>query len=275
MDNEVIYHYCSMESFFGIITTKNIRLSNAYKTNDSAELEWIFSIMNKSMSKEFDNEFINLLRNSYNAWLEMHFRPHIACFSKDGDLLSQWRAYSNNGKGVSIGFNRKYFEAIKMLDNKEFQISDVVYDYKEQEELLRNLFSSIGYENLNKIKEIYLKRGATRSLDETILVSALLKFGMKFKNETFSEEKEVRLIHGFDEIVAEPDIFEHRVTSDDLISFVEIPIDLESDYLPIKEIILGPNCKVNPKSIHHFLERNLFVKSIGIDIKKSSSSYRY
>lgn len=44
---------------------------------------------------------------------------------------------------------------------------------------------------------------------------------MVFKNETFSEEKEIRLIHGFDKIATEPDMFEYRVTQDDLISFVE------------------------------------------------------
>ena len=107
-----------------------------------------------------------------------------------------------------------------------------------------------------------------------MLASALLKYGMIFKNETFSEEKEVRLIHGFDKTAAGPDMFEYRVTQDDLISFMEIPIDVESDYPPIKEVILGPNCKVNSKNRRHFLEQKLSAKSIGIEIKKSMSSYR-
>ncbi len=110
--------------------------------------------------------------------------------------------------------------------------------------------------------------------EEIMFSSALLKYGMIFKNEAFSEEKEVRLIHGFDGIAAEPDIFEYRVTEDDLISFVEIPIDIENNYPPIKEIILGPNCKVNSKSLRHFLEQKLSTKSIGIEIKESRSSYR-
>jgi hypothetical protein len=55
---------------------------------------------------------------------------------------------------------------------------------------------------------------------------------------------------------------------------VEIPIDIENDYPPIKEIILGPNCKVNSKSLRHFLKQKLFTKSIGIEVKESRSSYR-
>ena len=34
--------------------------------------------------------------------------PLIGCFSKNGDLLSQWRAYAEDGKGFSIGFDSNY-----------------------------------------------------------------------------------------------------------------------------------------------------------------------
>lgn len=278
MKDNIIYHYCGMDSFFGIVKNKNIRLSNAYKTNDYTELEWIFSVMENSMTSVFKTEFLSSLRKSYRKWLETYFRPHIACFSKKGDLLSQWRAYANDGKGISIGFNRKYFESIKTLDNKEFEIYDIVYRYNEQEKLLKSLFNSlfstIGTDNLKLLEEFYINKGDKICLEEIMLASALLKYGMIFKNETFSEEKEVRLIHGFDQVGAEPDVFEYRVTEDDLISFVEVPINVKNDYPPIKEIILGPNCKVNPNSLRHFLGQELSGSLSWIDIRKSESSYR-
>lgn len=274
MKDNIIYHYCSMDSFFGIITNKNIRLSNAYKTNDYTELEWIFSLMENSMESAFKTEFVSSLQKSYRKWLETYFMPHIACFSKDGDLLSQWRAYSNNGKGISVGFNRRYFESVKTLDNKEFEIFDVVYRPKEQEKLLKNLFSTIGIDNLKLLEDFYINKEDKNSLGEIISIGAFLKYGMIFKNETFSEEKEVRLIHGFDEIAAEPDVFEYRVTEDDLISFVEVPINVKNNCPPIKKIILGPNCKVNPNTLRHFLGQQLINNSYGIEIEKSKSSYR-
>ena len=274
MKDSIIYHYCGMDSFFGIFTNKNIRLSNAYKTNDYTELEWIFVIMENSIDGVFKTEFVSPLRKSYRKWLENYFMPHIACFSKDGDLMSQWRAYANDGKGISIGFNRKYFESIKTLDNKEFEVLDVVYRCKEQEKLLKNWFSTIGTDNLKLLEDLYINKGDNNFFGEIMFAGALLKYGMIFKNETFSEEKEVRLIHGYDKIAAEPDMFEYRVTQDDLISFVEIPIDVENEYPPIKEIILGPNCKVNSNSLRHFLEQKLAPNSSGIEIKESRSSYR-
>ncbi|MFY9410850.1 MAG: DUF2971 domain-containing protein [Methanosarcina flavescens] len=263
-----------MDSFFGIITNKNIRLSDAYKTNDYIELECIFSVMEKSMTNLLKSEFVHAIQGSYQRWLETYFRPHIACFSKKGDLLSQWRAYANDGKGISIGFDRRYFESIKELDNKEFEIFDVIYRYEEQEKLLRNLFSTIRADNLKALEDFYINKGNKNYFQEIVLASVLLKYRVIFKNETFSEEKEVRLVHGFDRIAAEPDIFEYRVTQDDLISFVELPIDIKTDYPPIKEIILGPNCKVNPGSLRLFLEQNLPHTSSEIKIEKSKSSYR-
>lgn len=261
-----------MDSFFKIISNKNIRLSNAYKTNDKHEMELIFNIIEKSMVDVFKAEFVSSLKKSYREWLEDYFRPHIACFSKKGDLLSQWRGYANDGKGISIGFNREYFESIKMLDNKEFEIYDLVYRFKEQDKLLRKLFSKIGMDNLKQLEEYYINKGSNKYFQEIEFVGILLKYGLTFKNESFSEEKEVRLIHGFDKIAAEPDMFEYRVTQDDLISFVEIPLDIKNDYPPIREIILGPDCKVYPKTLRLFLEQNMYTGPI--EIKRSKSSYR-
>ncbi len=263
-----------MEAFFSIITSKQIRLTNAYKTNDCYELEWPFHIIEKFQIKNFNQKFITSLRESYREWVESFYNTHIACFSKDGDLLSQWRAYANDGRGVAIGFNRDYFEAIKSIENKEYEIRDVVYEAKEQEKLLEDMFSLIEPEKLKQLEEFYIKKGNKKYIDEMFHAGIILKYGMIFKNETFLEEKEVRIIHGYDQMAAEPDIFEYRVTQDDLISFVEIPINLKNKGRPIEEIVIGPKCKASFKSITHFLEQNLGVHSIGIEIKKSISSYR-
>ncbi len=103
--------------------------------------------------------------------------------------MSQWRAYANGGKGISIGFNRKYLESVKMLDNKEFEIVDVVYRCKEQEKLLNNWFSAIGTEKLKFLEEFYINKRDNNYFEEIMFAGALLKYGMIFKNETFSEEK--------------------------------------------------------------------------------------
>jgi len=43
----------------------------------------------------------------------------VACFSAADDLLSQWRAYADDGCGFAIGFNARYFEKLLTLYNHE------------------------------------------------------------------------------------------------------------------------------------------------------------
>lgn len=74
----------------------------------------------------------NILKNYTNET-----NKYICCFSADGDILSQWRAYANDGKGVSIGFNIEKLKKFLQLTGKESKFFKVSY---------------IGYEN-DKIKD--------------------------------------------------------------------------------------------------------------------------
>ena len=93
----IIYHYCSVESFKAIIENKTLWLSSVYNLNDYKEIHWIkdkiFKKINNSSTKDnfikyksFENLYSKQLSNVY-----------IASFSQGSDLLSQWRAYANDG----------------------------------------------------------------------------------------------------------------------------------------------------------------------------------
>lgn len=103
----LLYHYCTMESFLAIIQSKRIRLSNSFILNDSRENTWINNYINQAISDFKTNEtekFVDGFIELYNGY---KFTPYVSCFSKDGDSLSQWRAYSNDATGVAIGFKPK------------------------------------------------------------------------------------------------------------------------------------------------------------------------
>lgn len=59
--------------------------------------------------------------------------PLISCFSKNGDLLSQWRAYAEDGKGFSIGFDSNY-----IYHGLGVNINSVVYEEETQYRLILN-----------------------------------------------------------------------------------------------------------------------------------------
>lgn len=98
---QILYHYCSVETFYNIITNKTLWLTDSFSTNDYMENSWINKIIsdilpnyiNDGNRQQFDNIFKQYEVNNY--------IPFITCFSEDGDTLSQWRAYANDGSGVA------------------------------------------------------------------------------------------------------------------------------------------------------------------------------
>lgn len=48
-------------------------------------------------------------------------RPHVTCFCKSGNLLSQWRGYGDGGGGYAIGFSKSAFDDFILIDGHRLQ----------------------------------------------------------------------------------------------------------------------------------------------------------
>ena len=124
----VAYHYCSMESFFSIISNRSLFLSDPTVMNDAEEIHWYIRLLEKTR-EEIKN--LNKMSTSDLQKLEMHLgydtgnildaiesaitgintilvsgqdKIMIACFCKEKDKLSQWWRYGDDGNGIAIGF---------------------------------------------------------------------------------------------------------------------------------------------------------------------------
>ena len=51
-------------------------------------------------------------------------------------MLSQWRAYGNDGVGIAIGFDYNLFKKI-LKSEKKFFIDNVIYKKEKQEKKLK------------------------------------------------------------------------------------------------------------------------------------------
>ncbi len=100
-----IYHYTSIESLYKIVNSRSLRLSSSQYLNDSKEQKIIKELINLELldkeSISYDINRINQIKDLFDENLELF----IISFSKHRDLLSQWRGYADNSRGVSIGFN--------------------------------------------------------------------------------------------------------------------------------------------------------------------------
>lgn len=237
---QTLYHYCSTETFSSIVGNRSIRLSSLTMSNDSREGAVILEVL-LSLAREADlNPTLQLrlerqLRQAYDFFDGFGF-----CLSEDGDLLSQWRGYADDGRGVSIGFNKQYFErmssTLQERDERGFAIKRVIYDHDGQRE--------VATEHFGRIKEL-LERGAFQSGLGSLLIPtteedraavkkatedghfavllAMLRM-FEVKNPAFSEEREWRLI-SFISRKGSEDKIKFRACGDKLVPYLEFALE--------------------------------------------------
>ncbi|MDP4201734.1 MAG: DUF2971 domain-containing protein [Bacteroidota bacterium] len=279
---DILYHYCDVSTFMKIVESRELWLSNATKMNDYLETVWINHIIDKSLQsieqpkyKEFTEQFVI----HYNA-NQSSVRPYIFCLSADGDMLSQWRGYADDGRGIAIGISTKQLNIEMKLpytgvnSNLSTGLFPCVYDEIAQGELVRKVLSQ-GIEIYNKNPQD--PRNVGTSLIET--APRLRMFSFVFKNPSFAEEMEWRIIHT-PMILAKENDFTYwgsnsevffRNRGNDIVSYFKYDLKsiFNTDLIP--EIILGPKSSIEQNDFRLYLQANNLCKTV---VKYSKSTYR-
>ena len=249
-------------------------LSSIFNMNDTKELIWgrdlLLDIL-KNNKNLFPQEFrVFMILNIYSV--DGDLLPLIASFSKNGDLLSQWRAYADDAKGFSIGFCKNTISNTLPVNMK-----NICYNKKEQEELIFNSLI-VFHKWWEKLKDDNL----------SIMIDPLLAFSMdlaSLKNPSFYEEQEVRVIHlltknrdnntWFDagghnakeeSIPGLPVLSRVSINKD--IPYIDMPL---IDQNSIQKVILGSK---NPESIDSVREKLNFLGLSHVLVEKSLSTYQ-
>lgn len=313
-----IYHYCSLDTFAQIIKYKTIRLSDLNKTNDYMEKHWGMQFLYHALCEDLQaNEISMDLKEDYWYSDEAHnhieqlerdmkyFLNHdslIACFSTKNDLLSQWRAYGNDGAGIAIGFDYDFLKKLLKYEEK-FLIGEVVYKKEKQEKIIREkLFNPA----INYIKEMYQHErvGCNDTYNEYFIdefdsfCEKLYEYAEKvfsfLKNPAFEEEKEVRIVYntGIYEEMEDEDFIsytcsaipvgrrnelellplQYAVKDTKLVAYADLKFEKCVGKGIIKEIVIGPKAKakVSISDIHRFLVINGFDTDILVSESKAS-----
>lgn len=244
----ILYHYCSVDAFIKIVTSKTIWLTNLFFMNDSQEHFWLRTKARKCLDEQirgnpddFGYEYLDTILKQ--EW--MH-EIYCACFSERGDLLSQWRAYADDGKGVSVGFSTSHLQ--RVCESLEGHLCNVIYDDDTQDTLVRAALDLPEAQG-----DVLTAEQASFTLLERISEAA-----SRCKSEAFAEEAEWRMVcepHiAFDE--CEPSVWcraqtpRFRDRNGIITPFMEVPLVEGRGYTkrgmePIKEVTLGP--RTSPK----------------------------
>lgn len=274
---DLIYHYCDANTFCSICTNKKIWFNDLFSMNDYLEMYWGYSIWEKAatrllpeVGKDFLDEIDKIIHSAGYKGLLI-----ASCFSLNGDVLSQWRAYTNDGNGYAIGFLAEDLiklpvRPLKVLYEEEKQIKESIVAIKA----LYKIFKSTSNDEKSRFNELAFLFGYDLSA---------------FKNPAFSEEQEIRLIHlldfepsnGFLKLFdaggtyfgmeKEGEEIKYRIKQNIPTPYIELDFTNKGQINPIKEVIIGPKNEVLPSAISIFMET---MQLENVKIKKSKASYR-
>ncbi len=281
---EILYHYCSMEAFYGIITSRCLWLSDSSCMNDSLENKWVDHNLENYLSGIIDEGDMQRIVNNCEKFGKSE-APFIFCLSELEDKLSQWTGYAQEGAGVAIGFDTN--KLLKQLDIKSTRfdmetddifLSPVIYDPNKQKEILQNSYSFL------------ISNGTKRYREMAFMFQTIPTLNRVFKNPAFDEEKEWRLVYmpkySYDKQIdldlteslyfARPaEEISYRISNSFLTAYFELPNKKEGRMpLPILKILLGSKNLSEEFQIERFLKANGYDLYPRPEILRSTASYR-
>ncbi len=303
--DDVIYHYCSTQTFHSIVTSKTIRLSALSYSNDRDEGSVLFNICRRRMLKDgmpekLVDDVVGIIRTLRDNSVMLGFCCSIR------DRLSQWRGYADDGRGLAIGFSKsglqsladsapktgKYsrplrLQAIEYVDDISITSEmDGPEDFllKQQLFFIMELFKS---GDLQKIIDISYPSNALKRIDKSDPRVEKFRSAMFFlywqafiyKSTAFKEEEEVRLMREVDYVQYRPntalldDPFDHlpdckyHPKSTRLVPYHEFRFDPKVVY----EFILGPQHETPKPIVEAFVRGAKFTDA---KVSTSVASYR-
>ncbi|MDQ3563310.1 MAG: DUF2971 domain-containing protein [Pseudomonadota bacterium] len=268
---DLIYHYTTVDALQKIIESQSLWLTDYAYLNDSSEVQHGLQIAHEAL-RDFgsDQVIAKIFANVVDSPIELLPRLCVACFSLDGDSLSQWRAYSRGSSGVAIGFElTQFFDGIGYP--RQANLSRVVYDDDLKRCMLRNCFSY--FEQAWKLDAAADPRHI-ESYDN-LLRGVFFELVVLCKDIGFQDERECRLVYHedpglFSRLPLKPAPKSFRVSGPMLVPYTtsaELDCITDPQQFPIGRVVVGPHPHMNviAAGIREFLQFRGYEK-VPVDI---------
>jgi hypothetical protein len=225
-----LYHYTSTDGLHGIVSSGELWATKIRYLNDSSELMHALEIGTTYLqllltAKAYPESVLYDVMNRTRTSTDLNIC--IVSFSENGDLLSQWRAYSGNSSGFSIGFNTQKLE--KIANENGMYLCKCIYNPKIQADVIKEYFDSI----LPELQQNSDQEFWGTKIAEFFRIASLIK------NVNFIEENEWRLISK-PKSCKLPN-FQFRKSETTLVPYYSVLFEKEDISTVFKEIICGPS----------------------------------
>lgn len=271
---EVLYHYCPSHALSEILRSGVLWLTHQSGLNDLRETIWAIPFIREEIRRRQTYTTKDFLSQVEQLFDLNSPEVYLASFSCDGDVLSQWRAYSTDGDGFAIGFCPKAFRVglrtpiTSAVPDHTVGFLKVYYDDAMLKKSIGEILDhhlSLAPDDNNFIQCAFLLRALTLS----------------FKNPAFREEDEWRITYS-------PIITTHQVKHDlevmgmlrnlqfrtsryGVLPYFEIPFGQDSREKAIAEVVVGPKNLSDSRLVKMLL---LSLGHSETSVRRSSASYR-
>jgi hypothetical protein len=267
--SSLLYHYTSLEGVLAIVPSGQLWATDIHYLNDASELREAAAVFELATSEiprnnEEDREILRQLVDWLRNRLSDGHLLFVACFSEDGNLLSQWRGYTPHGKGLSLGFSHAHLAACAARQG--FLLGQCVYGVAAQAEVAKSTVAAIV--GAARLDGPSLAAHPSQSYHPTFLrlEANLLRIAALFKSAAFEAEREWRVVSPAVANYRDSDI-QYRTGRTTLLPYVNFLVSAEDEQpARVAHVFLGPtpNNNLAMQSLSMFLSRERATPSGGI-----------
>jgi hypothetical protein len=217
-EEDIVYHYCSVNSLFKIVNSKSFWLTSLNSSNDSLEIKYGKRLFHEVLSEMIESENDADTKFAYQTiFSEAKGKELInevekgnfygLSFVRARDSLTHWNSYSNGGTGVAIGVNKWMFKHLLNTFNIMDILSNwisferIIYDTQEQKKYIKRLIDN----RLEMFRKTEVEHGEAKQMpnmsyyrEHDFVCKSMYYVGIdllapKFKHTGFIDESEERL----------------------------------------------------------------------------------
>jgi len=190
---ERLYHYTAVANLISIAKSKELWATHIQHCNDATEVVHVVNTARKEIRQQLrerpwagdEGELLAAMAQAPNAAK----RFYLISLSEDGDMLSQWRAYTPPNAGASIGFFSAQLDAVCMKQG--FALHKCLYGDGLQ--VTRETIQAF-LERFRSAKQLGGDPAKARDRLVWEFSQHCVRLGCIIKHGAFSEEKEWRLV---------------------------------------------------------------------------------
>jgi len=255
----MLFHYTSLNGLLGIIDSNSIWASHTDYLNGSTEIQHALRLL-ESFSRNIymEDDYLSSFGWAVGQGIRNMVRAteYICSFSREADLLSQWRGYCPKGSGVCLGFDEKIIR--DYCNANGFVFSKCLYNENEQKEDIRKILNDC-YQSFPKpliSRDEYNSLEVEKQCEYDACYREHLTIGLGKKEADFAIEKLCKEIQEYAPLIKDGGFYEenewrvvvsnpkgkisYRVVDSYLVPYMNISF-LENSKDALKKIVIGPN----------------------------------